>query len=407
MSSALRSLLLLSAVALVGCDGVATLAPELDARPVFADADPLRPDAGDSSSPAPDAESADLGLDAGDSSALDAAPYADAADVGTATVADAGPSDAGSTDTGRTPIALRVLTFNTGTTGGARHDLPPDDGYGSAQANLCDQYYGNGLSWVPVMDDTRDFLARTDPDVVVFQEIFHPEECANIPMSAYPGFYCETWSSGQPTVAQYVLGPNWQVMCNLGKPDKCAAVHRRVGTFQGCSLDFCIEGMAGGRVPNCGGGSRVGRGVIDLVDGRTVTLVNFHGSSGVTGSDQACREAQVEQVFIDLGDGQPGANGLRNLIMGDLNADPVRQALIDSSARRWGDFVGDTLAFHFISDVGRNAAPTYASFFNIDHVISDVFVGSCFVPGVTMGQPEVSMITFFDHKPIVCDIRAD
>ena len=406
MSSLVRWFFVPLAFVAVGCESQA--GPELSVDLGMSEADAMAPeDASDAGPVGLDLTHPDSGSEADDLGRLDSAVMVDAGDASTSTVPDAGSTDAGATDLGPAPIALRVVTFNTGTTGGARHDLPPDDGYGSAQASICDQYYGNGLSWVPVMNDTRDFLARIDPDVIVFQEIFHPEECVNIPPSAQTGFYCEGWTPGEPTVAQYVLGPNWQVMCNLGKPDKCAAVHQRVGRFQGCAQDFCIEGMAGGTVPNCGGGSRVGRGVIDLIDGRTVTLVNFHGSSGVTSSDQQCRERQIEQVFVDLGDGQPGANGTRNLVMGDLNADPVRQALIDSSARRWGDFVGDTLPFHFISDVGRNAAPTYASFFNIDHVISDVFEGRCFVPGVTQGEPEVSSITFFDHKPIVCDVEAD
>ena len=69
----------------------------------------------------------------------------------------------------------------------------------------------------------------------MFQEIFHPGECAAIPVEFHAGFYCETYADGDPTVAQAILGPGYQVACNLGKPDKCAAVRTALGTFRGCA----------------------------------------------------------------------------------------------------------------------------------------------------------------------------
>ena len=297
-----------------------------------------------------------------------------------------------------------VVTFNTGTSEGMAHDAPPDDGYTSAHAALSDEYYGDGLAWIPAIDAVEAFFEAVDPDIVAFQEVFYSEECATIPQDAWTDFVCERWTAGDPTVAQQVLGEGFQVMCMPDHPDKCAAVNRRFGSFRGCDSDFCLEGLDGFRVETCGSGARVGRGVIDLVEGGTLTLVDYHGSSGLTEEDQACRVRQVEQVFVDLGDGEPGANGERNLVMGDLNTDPCRLASVDPSAARWTDFVGDGLDFHFITDCGPRVEETYAALFNIDHVMSDAARGTCWAAGVTDGHPAVIDAIYFDHHPIVCDV---
>lgn len=308
---------------------------------------------------------------------------------------------------GAAALQPTVVTFNSGTTSGNTHDAGPGDVYTSDDEDTSDQYYGNGLSWLPAVEATRVFFETLQPDIVVFQEIFHAEECVNIPAQYHTGFFCETWSPGDPTVAQHVLGPGYQVACHLGKPDKCAAVRTAFGSFQGCNDDFCLEGLAGGQVNGCGGGSRIGRGVIDLAGGGTMTVVNVHGTSGILFDDQDCRVQQIEQVFEDLldGSGQPAANGARNVVMGDLNTDPARNTLFDISAQRWNDFVGGGNSFQWISEVGNNATPTYAGLLNIDHVASDTWSGSCWSAGVTPGHPDIYPPAYFDHKPLVCELQ--
>ncbi len=299
-----------------------------------------------------------------------------------------------------------VVTFNTGTTTGLKHDSPPDDGYTSKHAEMSDKYYGDGLAWVPVVEATKAFFAKVRPDVVVFQELFYSGNCPSVPKDKRKGFVCETWKPGDPTVVQVILGQDYQVMCHPGKPDKCAAVKKSFGTFRGCKKDFCLAGLEGFRVKDCGGGARVARGVIERSKSRgggIFTLVSVHGSSGLKAKDSECRTKQVEQVFFDFGDGQPGVNGSRHLIMGDLNIDPVR-ASFDKSAKRWNDFVGPTKKFHFISEVGEKTPPTYLNLLNIDHVISDTATGNCWAAGLTAKRPPVTSIVYFDHKPIVCTI---
>ena len=299
--------------------------------------------------------------------------------------------------------SLRVVTFNTGTAGGS-DDAESNQGYGPQQAQWNDEYYGNGLSWWPFVDDVAAYFADLDADVVAFQEIFWPGECPEIPVEAHAGFVCDSWQPGDLTVAERVLGPGWQVACHLGKPDKCVGVRRAFGTFRGCDGDLCLDGLAGGKVDDCGSGSRVGRGVIDLADRGELTVVSFHGTSGFSEEEAACRVAQIEQVFVDVGDGQPGADGAVNVVLGDFNTDPGRFVGGDASADRWWDFVGDGTAFHFVTDVGEDARPSYGGFFDIDHVVSDVLDGDCWIAGETPGQDGPTASVFFDHRPIVCDV---
>lgn len=328
----------------------------------------------------------------------------DATDVADAT--DANRVDAQPVEDEGSGPSIRVVTFNTGTGVEGAHDSGPDDGYSREQAEITDAWYGNGLAWTDFVDDTRAFFDAIDADVVVFQEIFWTGDCPTIPQEAHNGYVCDGWTDSQPTVAQQVLGDGWQVICHPGKPDKCLAVNRRLGSFRGCDGDFCLEGADGFRVDGCGSGSRIGRGVIDRVDGGPpLTIVNIHGSSGFNASDSDCRVRQFEQVFVDFGDGEPAANGETNLVLGDFNTDPVRLNPQDSSAARLTDFVGPGLPFAFVSAVGRTVTPSYAGLFNIDHVVSDVFVGACTSAGIEPPWPAPTEAVFFDHAPLVCDVR--
>lgn len=295
-----------------------------------------------------------------------------------------------------------VVTFNTGTTEG----LPHEDGeaYTAEDAAISDQWYGDGLAWLPAVEAARAWFAAQKPDLVGFQEIFYAGECPEIPSEAHAGFYCELWSEGGPTVAEAILGEDYQIACNPGHPDKCAAVKLSFGSFRGCEGAFCLEGLDGGEVPGCGRGSRVGRGVVDRVDGGELTFVNLHGSSGLSSDDEGCRVAQIDQVFLDLGDGEPAANGDANLIVGDLNTDPGRWASFDDSAARWGELVGGASGFAWVTEVGPDAPLTYQGVATIDHVVSDAYAGDCWHAGVSEGHPAVFEASYFDHAPARCAV---
>jgi len=358
-----------------------------------------------------DAGSQDAGFvrDAGD--VVDAGSSEDAGATDAGGVDDAGaPPDAGPVvDAGARADAgladrpyLRVMTFNTGTAPELDHD--DGDAYTQAEAGIGDEHYGNGLAWRAAITQTQPFFADTQPDVVAFQEIFHPGDCAMISSGFHVGFICEVWQDGDATVAQMLVGDGYQVACHLDKNDKCVAVRRARASIRGCDGDLCLNGLDGVPIPNCGGGSRVGRAVLDLVEGGSITVVSVHGTSGLSDDDIQCRENQIEQIFTDF-DGEPAANGERNIVLGDFNTDPGRAEFVDNSADRWTDKVGGSNDFQFISDVGFGAEASYSGL-SIDHVVSDVFTGSCVIPGETPGTQPVLDMVYFDHKPVVCDIDA-
>ncbi|MBM4397891.1 MAG: hypothetical protein FJ087_19675 [Deltaproteobacteria bacterium] len=315
----------------------------------------------------------------------------------------AGPADTTGGGEHAAPLAFTVVQFNTGTSGSI---ATGEGGYTSDLAKLSDEWYGDGLAWTPAVSAARAFLAATKPDVVTFQEVFHPGDCEGIPADARKGFYCETYAPGGPTVAQAVLGEGYQVACNLGKPDKCAGIRKAFGTFRGCATGVCMEGLWGSTVDGCGKGARIGRAVVDLAAGGSFTLVNVHASSGFLPDDQQCRVRQFDQIFTDLGDGAPAANGERNLVMGDFNTDPGRLAGTDPSADRLLASVGDGRRFRFVTEAGPDATPTYGGLANIDHVVSDAFEGDCVHPGATPGTAPVLATPYFDHGPAVCTLHA-
>ncbi|MCP4807437.1 MAG: hypothetical protein GY913_28795 [Proteobacteria bacterium] len=271
-----------------------------------------------------------------------------------------------------------IVTFNTGTTEGLSHD-EGEDAYTAEHALISDEWYGDGLAWLPAIEATTVFFANLQPDVVAFQEVFDPSECADIPAEYHADFVCSEWTEGDPSVAEQVLGDGYTVQCFPGKSDKCLAVRDDLGSF---------GALTGEGVEGCGSGARVARGTIG---GRT--LVGVHGSSGFAGDDIDCRVAQVEQVFADLPDDV--------VILGDFNTDPGRQAETDASAAAWVESIVEPL--HFISPVGEEAPRSYGGLADIDHVISDVLHGSCWHAGIDT-EPVIDAV-YFDHVPVVCEVQ--
>ena len=134
-----------------------------------------------------------------------------------------------------------------------------------------------------------------------------------------------------------------------------------------------------------------------------MTVVHIHGTSGINKSDRTCRKKQFRQVFKNLGDGQPGANGRINMIFGDFNTDPHRLDWLDKSAR----YLQVTAAKHgFKFHTGENSSElrTFRGLVSIDHVLSDHFQGSCTFPGVTPGTEPVLRESYFDHAPVLCTL---
>lgn len=108
-------------------------------------------------------------------------------------------------------------------------------------------------------------------------------------------------------------------------------------------------------------------------------------------------------MFLDLGDGQPGANGAQNQVLGDLNTDPYRFASFDPSAQRWAEFVGEERTFGWTSEVGPDAPGSYGGVADIDHLASEALRGDCWYGGLD-GRPSAYERVLYDHRPVVCAV---
>lgn len=310
---------------------------------------------------------------------------------------------------------LTVLTFNTGTSTGLRHDADdPDDGYSSATAQLVDAHYGNAMAWRPAEEAVTAWLATVQPDVVGFQEIGSDAVCDTLPDTFDPAAHdllCDPPDPSGRTQPQRVLGEGHQVACHPGKPDKCLGVRTAFATIRGCDDDLCLEGLEGREVPGCGSGARVAAATLDRPDGTALRVVHIHGSSGISVDEAACRVAQLEAVFDGTDDAPPlvGDGTLPVLVLGDLNTDPTRFAATDASARYLLDLVDDT-PFAFHTDISEDGPRPYAGLASIDHVLSDHLEGDCTAVGLDPDGPEgdpFGGFTFFDHRPILCRLTAD
>ncbi len=302
------------------------------------------------------------------------------------------------------PAPFVAMTFNIGTTTGLSHD-EGDDGYTQEMSDIADAWYENSLSWNPAEDALADFLAQQTPDVVVFQEMFFDPWCQDIPVAPALDFVCQDYTADRPLQIQRLLGADYQVACALEEEDNCAGIRRSFGRIEGCDEDVCLGGLDGMGPPGgCSNGAKVGTLDIAAEDGRGITLVNVHASSGITEEDMACRTEQLRQIFVDRGDGQPAAWGSTNLVMGDINTDPFLMADWDPSAAEWSAHVGDGLPFGYISSSDEDGEPTYSGLLRIDHVVSDTLTGTCTVPGETPGTEPVIEAVYWDHRPVVCEI---
>jgi len=119
----------------------------------------------------------------------------------------------------------------------------------------------------------------------------------------------------------------------------------------------------------------------------------------------ACRKSHFEQIFVDRGDGVPAANGRYNIVGGDMNTDPFLMADGDPSARFWNLHVGAGKEFHYVSSGDASGPPTLSSLFHIDHIISDSATGSCVVAGQSAGVAHVMETSYWDHRPVICDVE--
>jgi len=63
----------------------------------------------------------------------------------------------GCSEAARQPLEFTAIGFNTGTSEGIVPENEPNGGYTSQKAAYSDQYYGDGLAFLAVVEDTRLF----------------------------------------------------------------------------------------------------------------------------------------------------------------------------------------------------------------------------------------------------------
>jgi len=299
-----------------------------------------------------------------------------------------------------TPI--RVLTFNVGSDGDAQRPATDGSHFGGELVAVADRWYGNGLSWQPGIEAVRRFLSDVDADVVALQEIFPATRCPEIPARWHRGFVCESWQPGAPGVARRILGEAYQIACHAGKPDKCLAVHRRLGHLHGCSADGC-EPLRGVELEGCGHGSRQGLGIIDLHTGGQLAIGHVHGRSGARLRDANCRKRQFSELLHIDGALHPPTPGA--IILGDFNTDPARVRWLDPSARLLARAAREAAGFRFITQTGVFARPTFLSFLNIDHVLARGFSGRCTAGGRDPALQAPPDLGHLDHSPLLCELQ--
>ncbi len=295
---------------------------------------------------------------------------------------------------------ITVITFNTGTTHWLPHNRDRADGYTSREANISRKYYQNGLSWSPAIRAVSRYLAAAKPDIIALQEIFHSDECESIPETQRRGFVCDGWKKGDPTVARTILGEDYTIACIPGRADKCLSVRVGFGAIRGCQPgSFCIDGLAGTPVANCGGAARHGLATIEHIGGGSIVAVAYHATSGLQRKDSRCRIRQVDQIRADL-EKLDSTSQLGTIVLGDFNIDPVRNVDSDESAAHLANWV-ETSAFEFYSEIDENVEDTYPYRGKIDHVLGKGFDGDCRSPGSGDIAPVFDRL-YFDHQPIEC-----
>ena len=310
----------------------------------------------------------------------------------------------------RGSISVRIMTFNVGTTNQALHDKDEEagqgDGYTSQHADWIAEYGGNNLAWRPAAEALQQFIALEKPDIVAFQEMFYDPWCEDAPDPPDElDLICGEYEAGGLLTVERILGPDYQVVSADGHVDNWVGVRRDFGTIVGIPTDGAwLDGAKGFGIPDCCSGARVSSIDVELTGGQLLTVVNVHTNAGMKDSDMACRVIQFEQVWVDRGDGLPASYGNTNVIMGDMNTDPFLFAGADPSADRWNDFVGPLKDVHYLSSDSSDGPPTHATGMRLDHVVTDGLQGTCYVPGSSPETKPVMPTSFFDHRPVVCDV---
>ncbi len=291
---------------------------------------------------------------------------------------------------------IKVMSFNTGTTPskGKRNGGPEE--YSRKLAKTSDNYYGNGLAWLPAVAAAKKFITDQNADIIGFQEMFDSRNCSTIPKEFHNSFICEGWRKDAPMVIQQVTSEKYQIACHIHDSEKCIAVKKSFGYIEGCYSDICLDALEGEVIKNCGGRSRVGKAIISSYSGEKYNVIHVHGTSGFKGDDKDCRKKQFSLMFNDY----PESGN--NIILGDFNTDPNKLKRFDRSAKKLKELAKANKFKRVNGSINRQ---TYAGLVTLDHIYTDSLDRvSCKAYGVSKNTGYILNQPYFDHVPLVCEL---
>ncbi len=257
------------------------------------------------------------------------------------------------------------------------------------------------------------------PDVVLLQEVITPTVCARIQDLVDDQHVCHpAHTAVEPEQPRRLLGPDYTITCDDRAGYECIAVHRDVGTLDGCATGSLCRGAAHAvdAVMGCDDGFTI-TGNTATVRGQRVDLFSAHPQSGNTSANQQCRKAYLDQV-LDPNAGLPLRVAPRAILGGDLNMDPWRTTSADPEVVTWNTFVTPhnddvTRPWTYHSGAVEHDPPYWSAWLvhrTWDHVISDGYQGRC----VTLGAaPDVAPLDFsagaqdidlLDHLALWCHL---
>lgn len=227
----------------------------------------------------------------------------------------------------------------------------------------CAEWPARGALCVPADEVTAsDALRARAPDVIALFEVLPGDHDA---------------SAGR------LLGPDYAVVCD------------RIGGYDCLGLRrdrFAVHATATPDQPSvCAG--KADFAAVFTVDttwnGAPLRFVVAHPYQAFDDEEDRCREAQLQQAFVELPQGD-------TVIVGDLNVDPDRMHWFFASPQVWHANVGSGRPFRSLHHGVLLPDPTWLGALTLDHVVVRGLAGGC--------STIAPLAERMDHRALWCSI---
>lgn len=289
-------------------------------------------------------------------------------------------------------VTLRVLTANVGN-------------LDEASDGACPTFYKGALCELDLEQIIASKVTQYAPDIVVLNEVWDSDYCQG-QTDNNANHVCHDYKSRQPyQQARRLLGSGYTITCDGIAHFDCVGVLAKRFSVKECAAGaLCIDGSTTPAHPAAckGMGSITSVSSVHLTLNQTpITVVNGHPLNAYNDKGDPCRLAQYKQIFEVL------ANGKKNLLMGDMNGDPIRFPSVFPSFVYWNQKVGAAKPFRYHSGPAEGSPPptTWMNAVTLDYVLSDFAVGVCRTLGKYGGWYRLDYPMYrMDHNGILCDI---